>query len=894
MSTPAIVRALVEAAFRDFAVAGVPASGDHEPLKADIRAALGVALETALSSVGAGLLRFATVALMDADTTQADGVLAYVYDNNGDPADPANGVYQWDDGASDWVAASWYFAALADVVQPLVDAAESAATAAGDSETAAAESAATAAAGAGMWLPALRPACVEAFYPCDEGTGASLREIVNNRTATLTPIGAVGTIGWTKDGFLEMTGAAFLLPAMNHRAIAIIFDMPETDASNVPLFCSSSSETMGRRVSATSHVTDIRLMDGWGITSPRVSTAGQFVSLEGTGWQMPCATFAGTRTGTASIGSNFVSPTLRAAYMRIAGIVVFNADPTDAELRQVVNYLRPASAKRGVYLSPDDCPREAVLIVPDGESLDDGRFGGLFSGTVAGDTTLTISTVFQGVMAEGAEVIRNGVSTGVFVLPLGTGGTTGTGGLGTYALSGPVTNGAATFTTMGLTKEQQNAVADNLFINTFNGQNFYPIGKRFERFSTRPPYANSVAVASGPIKWSGWEVGLRDALIERPHDGRPIHLLKLGIGSTYLTRAGDGATTISGRVEKASFTGASIVGNVLTVPAQTVPGAIIAGDILAGTGVAGTPTIAAYGTGGTTGTGGAGTYQISTSPGDVGPVDMTTGFTLGQASSRHPGVLVPSGLTSTLHERFLRRTEVRSRSDGIGYTSVIFVTSEGLNDASLGDLAIASAAAYQADLQAHYDYFGQVTGIDRPSWVLMKPHLPYGSTSPTGDLGGLDTSYPNNQMGQSRLNALNFIREACDLVAAANRGDINVLDWDDHDMNNGLEYVHPSAAGNVSGGKAIDALLRRRARFTASISGDEMTVSTMGYGTIEVGMELDEVMNTTRIPRNVAIVSQDSGTTGGAGVYTLTESLTHASCPMNTVELYRKRFRAAA
>lgn len=124
MSTPAIVRTAVEAAFRDFEVDGLPASGDHDPLKPDIRAALGATLEAALSSIGSGIERYATVALRDAVTDAPDGSLAYVYNNNDDPADPANGVYQWDLATTGWVAAAWYFEAVAAVVQPFVDEAE--------------------------------------------------------------------------------------------------------------------------------------------------------------------------------------------------------------------------------------------------------------------------------------------------------------------------------------------------------------------------------------------------------------------------------------------------------------------------------------------------------------------------------------------------------------------------------------------------------------------------------------------------------------------------------------------------------------------------------------------------------------------------------------------------
>ncbi|KQX18428.1 MULTISPECIES: hypothetical protein [unclassified Sphingomonas] len=111
------IRAAVEAAFRDFTVDGVPSSGAHDPIKVEIRYALGQLLETALSSISSGLLRYATVSAMEAVTDKDDGQLAYVYANNADPADSENGVYQWDDGGSEWVVADWYYAAVVAAVQ---------------------------------------------------------------------------------------------------------------------------------------------------------------------------------------------------------------------------------------------------------------------------------------------------------------------------------------------------------------------------------------------------------------------------------------------------------------------------------------------------------------------------------------------------------------------------------------------------------------------------------------------------------------------------------------------------------------------------------------------------------------------------------------------------------
>lgn len=82
----------------------------------------------ALLSNGTGLKPYMTKAALDGDTDEAVGQLAYVYANNGSPADAANTVYQWSGSA--WVKADWYYGGLAGIVQPIVDQATAAATAA--------------------------------------------------------------------------------------------------------------------------------------------------------------------------------------------------------------------------------------------------------------------------------------------------------------------------------------------------------------------------------------------------------------------------------------------------------------------------------------------------------------------------------------------------------------------------------------------------------------------------------------------------------------------------------------------------------------------------------------------------------------------------------------------
>lgn len=113
-------------AFRDYIAAGVPASGPHEPVKAEIRA-LGTLVDTTIGAAAAGVTTLPTTAARDTFyATEANRAkLVYVNNNNGSATDPANGVYEYVGGAAR--LAQSFYAGVATVVQPLVDDAEDAA-----------------------------------------------------------------------------------------------------------------------------------------------------------------------------------------------------------------------------------------------------------------------------------------------------------------------------------------------------------------------------------------------------------------------------------------------------------------------------------------------------------------------------------------------------------------------------------------------------------------------------------------------------------------------------------------------------------------------------------------------------------------------------------------------
>ncbi|ALG60910.1 MULTISPECIES: hypothetical protein [Citromicrobium] len=109
--------------YRDFTTDGVQTSGLHAPTKSDIRE-LFQTVDNAISAAQAGLTAVADVSARDSffATAANQNRLVYVNDNNGADDDPANGVYEYVDGAAR--LATGFYQGVALVVQPLVDEAE--------------------------------------------------------------------------------------------------------------------------------------------------------------------------------------------------------------------------------------------------------------------------------------------------------------------------------------------------------------------------------------------------------------------------------------------------------------------------------------------------------------------------------------------------------------------------------------------------------------------------------------------------------------------------------------------------------------------------------------------------------------------------------------------------
>lgn len=119
----------LKAAFRKYVTDGVPASGVHEPNKDEITQGF-ERLRVELNGISAGLTIVSDTTARDAFFADEanQGKLVYVNNNNGEPDDPDNGVYEYVDGAAR--IAEGFYQGVASVVQPLVDEAQAAAEAA--------------------------------------------------------------------------------------------------------------------------------------------------------------------------------------------------------------------------------------------------------------------------------------------------------------------------------------------------------------------------------------------------------------------------------------------------------------------------------------------------------------------------------------------------------------------------------------------------------------------------------------------------------------------------------------------------------------------------------------------------------------------------------------------
>ncbi len=567
------------------------------------------------------------------------------------------------------------------------------------------------------------PAVVSNFYPCDEGRGTTLHDIVGGKDINTASGG--GAVVWTVDGILRLTAGWFKTPTLTAHSMFGVFRVTEGGASEYVLCSPAGYAIRYNYLAPASQVAKTRVLSGWGIGEPQRRDSNGYTDgngMDSGGWFFPLADLAGNGTGTFVIGAANTVGGGATGMIEVVALGYCSAVPTDTEARQILNHVRARLKPRGIYITPADCPEQRVLVVLTGEST-----------------------------AEGTKLLST------------------------------------------MTADQRNTWAENTFVNAYNRSSQGTTGKRMRRLSFRATNANNNAPSSN-TKF-GMEFGIVNARNAGADDGRAMDILKVAQGSTYALPANSDGT---GKTYDLAVFDASIAGTTMTVTAVT-SGTLAVGQSIRGSGVT-TATITALGTG----AGGTGTYTVSVSQ-TAASTSITASRLIDQTFSRNEltGAAYPVlSLFYTLEARQVLRAEAQARNRGIGYTSVLFIEAEGLNDAYLGDQAVTSASMYQTILQARHDRRKLLYGLAALPTVLIKPHQPNLGVGGNGaGLGAGDADYPNNAIGQHRLNALNFIRTACDDLDTAN-SDVVVLDGNSYALDTPADYTHPSVAGFDAMGQA--------------------------------------------------------------------------------------------
>lgn len=215
------------------------------------------------------------------------------------------------------------------------------------------------------------PGSLVAYYPCDEGSGTNLRDIIGGATASINNGG--GTVGWTQSGWLQLTAGWFKLPVTLTQTVCVLFRCAEGYSGYN--FCVAGTDAIGQqRYGLGTSVA--RSLHGWGVSpmpSPSPSGAGPIDLLAG-GWCLVSLQNAAAATAASAIGCANLTGSSIASAMEVAGIAVFSGAVSDADLRRLLNFVAAYSKPRGIYLTPWVCPKQAHLTVLIGESTAEGTY----------------------------------------------------------------------------------------------------------------------------------------------------------------------------------------------------------------------------------------------------------------------------------------------------------------------------------------------------------------------------------------------------------------------------------------------------------------------------------------------------------------------------------------
>lgn len=133
------------------------------------------------------------------------------------------------------------------------------------------------------------------------------------------------------------------------------------------------------------------------------------------------------------------TPILQASADYAQGIATSNNTLIQSALNAWSDDLRSKKSRSGNYTSSTLC---GFLSSPTTFGFCDNAAPAVFTATGLGTGTMNVSAITSGVIVPGLVATSGGNSATPSVLPYGTGGTTGTGGIGTYAMSSVLNSGS--------------------------------------------------------------------------------------------------------------------------------------------------------------------------------------------------------------------------------------------------------------------------------------------------------------------------------------------------------------------------------------------------------------------------------------------------------------------
>jgi hypothetical protein len=490
-----------------------------------------------------------------------------------------------------------------------------------------------------------------------------------------------------------------------------------------------------------------------------------------------------------------------------------------------------------------------------------------FTGAITG-STLTVSAVSSGTLVADQTIYGQGVPTGTRLLGFGTNGTTGSGGIGTYALSTslPTVTGSQTTTTLTATAVTNGTLTAGQTIAWGTTGNPIVITSQASQTSASPGGTGTYTVAPSQTGTGAITV----SVLASPNNMSAALLdgttITGGSGSSWTvsqpqTTASTVFTAGLPSAALAQFNG-SISGTTLTVDSVTA-GSLAVGQTLAGTrtlatGSTGTPVTATYGT---VFTGALGTVVTGAISGQtLGVTAVTSGVLRVGDTIYGPGIAANTTITS----------QSDGATGGIGQYTLSVASASVVGTIAGTTLNVSAVNSGSGPL-----VIGQViTG----GTILANTTITAFGTG-TGGSGTYTVS-------TSQTVASTTITSSTAAVSTVHSSNVSVLTVSS--MTSGTLATGQSLfvrgipsgvtiTGQLSGtpgGVGTYSTSSSGATFTASQATTTLTVTGSPIGTLTVGQVVS-------IPGSPTITALVSGS-GGAGTYTVSNSQTVTSRTMTT------------